>query len=299
MLLTPRAMRQSLKEHPRILDGGLSTALEERGHTLDGLLWTGELLRTAPAEIAEAHKAYVDAGAQILITSAYQVSFSGCAKMGWSDEETELALTLSTELAKLARGKKDVWVAASVGPYGASLADGSEYRGNYGVSKKVLRDFHERRLEILIESRPEMLALETMPDTEEVEVLLDVLTEFNAGIPFWVSFSCANELRTNAGQFFADAALLVAGHSDAVAVGVNCTAPEYITPLLQSAGNELPFVVYPNAGNVWDAENNVWIGGKGSAFGDALLNQWGAAGAVIVGGCCGVAPSDIGALALP
>ena len=114
-----------------------------------------------------------------------------------------------------------------------------------------------------------------------------------------MSFSCANELRTNAGQFFADAALLVAGHSDAVAVGVNCTAPEYITPLLQSAGNELPFVVYPNAGNVWDAENNVWIGGKGSAFGDALLNQWGAAGAVIVGGCCGVAPSDIGALALP
>ncbi|NBP92164.1 MAG: homocysteine S-methyltransferase, partial [Actinobacteria bacterium] len=112
-------MRQSLKEHPRILDGGLSTALEERGHVLDGLLWTGELLRTAPTEIAEAHKAFVDAGAQIIITSAYQISFTGCSKLGWSDGETELALSLSTELAKIARGAKDVWVAASVGPYGA------------------------------------------------------------------------------------------------------------------------------------------------------------------------------------
>jgi len=138
------------------LDGGLSTALENNGNKLTTSLWTGELIRTNPAQITKAHLDFINAGAQIIITSSYQLSYTGCGARGWSEDETNQALIASTLLAKNAviESGKDVKVAASVGPYGASLADGSEYKGNYGVSKQVLKDFHAKRLEILISTSP-------------------------------------------------------------------------------------------------------------------------------------------------
>ena len=131
------------------IDGGLSTALENNGNKLTTSLWTGELIRTAPSEITKAHLDFINAGSQVIITSSYQLSYLGCGKRGWSQNETDEALRASTQLAKDAVNKsgKDVKVAASVGPYGAALADGSEYKGNYGVSKSALKDFHARRLE--------------------------------------------------------------------------------------------------------------------------------------------------------
>jgi homocysteine S-methyltransferase len=167
------------------LDGGLSTALELNGNKLSTSLWTGELIRTAPNEITRAHLDFITAGAQIIITSAYQLSYIGCENRGWSDAQTDEALYKSTQLAMdaVSQSKKSVKVAASVGPYGAALADGSEYRGNYGVGKSALKDFHAKRIEVLIASNPDYLALETMPDTQEVEVLLDFLKYLN-----WVLF---------------------------------------------------------------------------------------------------------------
>ncbi|MEY3203426.1 MAG: hypothetical protein RLZZ629_708, partial [Actinomycetota bacterium] len=211
------------------LDGGLSTALENNGNKLTTSLWTGELIRTNPAQITKAHLDFINAGAQIIITSSYQLSYTGCGARGWSEDETNQELIASTLLAKNAviESGKDVKVAASVGPYGASLADGSEYKGNYGVSKQVLKDFHAKRLEILISTSPDYLALETMPDTFEVEVLLDLLTD--CPIPFWISYSCKEGNQTNAGQDFQSAVDLA---QSAMAVGVNCTKPELITDLL-------------------------------------------------------------------
>ena len=200
------------------LDGGLSTALENNGNKLTTSLWTGELIRTDPAQITKAHLDFIHAGAQIIITSSYQLSYSGCGARGWSEDETNQALIASTALAKKAvtESGKDVKVAASVGPYGASLADGSEYKGNYGVSKQELKDFHARRLEVLISTSPDYLALETMPDTFEVEVLLELLSD--CLIPFWVSYSCKEGNRTNAGQSFQSAVDLA---QSAMAVGIN------------------------------------------------------------------------------
>ena len=182
------------------LDGGLSTALESNGNKLTTSLWSGELIRSKPAEITKAYLDFINAGAQIVITSSYQLSYSGCANRGWSEVETDQALISSTQLAKdaITQSGKSVKVAASVGPYGASLADGSEYKGNYRVSKSALKDFHARRLEILISTSPDYLALETMPDTFEVEVLLELLTD--CPIPFWLSYSCKEGNQTNAGQ---------------------------------------------------------------------------------------------------
>jgi len=277
------------------LDGGLSTALENNGNKLTTSLWTGELIRTNPAQITKAHLDFINAGAQIIITSSYQLSYTGCGARGWSEDETNQALIASTLLAKNAviESGKDVKVAASVGPYGASLADGSEYKGNYGVSKQVLKDFHAKRLEILISTSPDYLALETMPDTFEVEVLLDLLTD--CPIPFWISYSCKEGNQTNAGQDFQSAVELA---QSAMAVGINCTKPELITDLLSSAKSDKPYVVYPNSGRIWDAENKVWTGSASIGFSDELVSQWIKAGAEIVGGCCGIGAAEIEQLAL-
>jgi homocysteine S-methyltransferase len=279
----------------RKLDGGLSTALELNGNKLSTSLWTGELIRTAPDEITKAHLDFINAGAEIIITSAYQLSYLGCGNRGWSELQTDEALHKSTQLAKDAVSKsgKDVKVAASVGPYGAALADGSEYRGNYGVGKTALKDFHAKRIELLIASNPDYLALETMPDTQEVEVLLDLLSD--CPIPYWVSYSCKESNQTNAGQSFASAVDLA---QSAMAVGVNCTAPELISGLLGSASSSIPFVVYPNSGRSWDAVAKEWIGTTEVGFADSLVKEWIDLGAEIIGGCCGIGPKEIASLRL-
>jgi homocysteine S-methyltransferase len=272
------------------LDGGLSTALENNGNKLTTSLWTGELIRANPVEITKAHLDFINAGAQIIITSSYQLSYSGCNDRGWSEVDTDQALIASTQLAKdaVTKSGKDVKVAASVGPYGASLADGSEYKGNYGVSKSALKDFHAKRLEILLSTSPDYLALETMPDTFEVEVLLELLKDYPT--PFWISYSCKEGNQTNAGQSFQSAVDIAAG---AMAVGINCTKPELISDLLNSAKSSVPFIVYPNSGRVWDAEGKVWRGSASTGFSNQSITQWIAAGAEIIGGCCGIGASEI------
>jgi len=277
------------------LDGGLSTALELNGNKLSTSLWTGELIRTAPDEITRAHLDFINAGAEIIITSAYQLSYLGCGNRGWSSAQTDEALYKSTQLAKdaVSQSGKDVKVAASVGPYGAALADGSESRGNYGVGKTTLKDFHAKRIELLIASNPDYLALETMPDTQEVEVLLDLLSD--CPIPYWVSYSCKDGNQTNAGQSFATAVDLA---QSAMAVGINCTAPELITDLLASASSSIPYVVYPNSGRKWDAVAKEWIGTTEVGFADSLVKEWIDLGAEIIGGCCGIGPKEIASLRL-
>jgi homocysteine S-methyltransferase len=277
------------------LDGGLSTALELNGNKLTTSLWTGELIRTAPEQITKAHLDFINAGAQIIITSSYQLSYVGCGNRGWSDLQTDEALSKSTQLAKdaVSQSGKAIKVAASVGPYGAALADGSEYRGNYGVGKSALKEFHAKRLELLIASNPDILALETMPDTQEVEVLLDLLSD--CPIPYWVSYSCREGNQTNAGQSFASAVDLA---QSAMAVGINCTAPELISNLLSSASPSIPYVVYPNSGRKWDAINKVWIGTTEIGFANSLVKEWINLGAEIIGGCCGIGPKEITSLRL-
>ncbi len=272
------------------LDGGLSTALENNGNKLTTSLWTGELILAKPSEITKAHLDFISVGSEIIITSSYQLSYLGCGKRGWSQAQTDDALRASTHLAKdaVTASGKVVKVAASIGPYGAALADGSEYKGNYGITKSFLKDFHARRLEVLISTSPDLLALETMPDTFEVEVLLELLSD--CPIPYWVSYSCKAGNQTNAGQSFTEAVSLA---KNAMAVGINCTAPELITDLLLSAEGIKPFVVYPNSGRSWNAKTKEWEGSSEAGFDDLLVKSWISAGAQIIGGCCGIGADEI------
>jgi homocysteine S-methyltransferase len=271
-----------------LLDGGLATALEDLGNTFTSELWTGELLKSAPDQIRDAHAAFVKAGAEIIITSTYQVSFPGCISKGWTHQEVVDALKLSVQLAREANSPK---VAASIGPYGAYLADGSEYRGNYKVSDEELITFHKERLEILIASKPDYLAIETIPEIREARVLLNLLKELKNEIPVWIAFSCKDEIHLCSGESFKDAAML-SKELGADYVGINCTSPELVTGLLESAKDFGPFVVYPNAGRTWN-EKLKRLEGASVKLSDQHIQEWAKCGATIIGGCCGIGPKDI------
>lgn len=271
-----------------LLDGGLATALEDLGNTFTSELWTGELLKSAPDQIREAHAAFVKAGAEIIITSTYQVSFPGCIAKGWTHKEVVDALKNSIQLARDANSPK---VAASIGPYGAYLADGSEYRGNYEATEEQLREFHKERLEILIDCKPDLLAIETIPEIREARVLLQLIKDMNNTIPVWIAFSCKDELRLCSGESFRDAAK-VSKELGADFVGINCTSPELVTALLESAKDYGPFVVYPNAGRTWN-EKLKRLEGATVKLSEQHIQQWSDCGATIIGGCCGIGPKEI------
>lgn len=273
------------------LDGGLSTALEAQGLAIDGPMWTGELLLSNPEAVTAAHRSFVDAGADIIITGSYQLSFEGGRRTSWSDDDVERALRNSTAAARIA-SNDDTLVAASIGPFGAHLSDGSEFLGRYGVSAGAIRDYHDRRLDILLATEPDLLAVETMPDLTEVQILLDLLESKSVDMPYWVSFTVSEPGTISGGGTFAEACALVENYANATAVGINCSTLSVITPTLSGVETELPFVVYPNAGQAWDAESMSWAGTHEFAT-HAHVEEWSNAGARIIGGCCGYLPSNL------
>ncbi|OBH57499.1 homocysteine S-methyltransferase [Mycobacterium mantenii] len=279
-----------------LLDGGLATELEARGHDLSDPLWSARLLADAPQEIVAVHDGYFRAGAMIATTASYQASFEGFAARGIDRREAAGLLRRSVELARTARdeaGADGALVAASIGPYGAALADGSEYRGRYGLSVAALKRWHRPRLETLAAAGPDVLACETVPDIDEAQALVELVR--SVGKPAWLSYTIDGD-RTRAGQPLADAFAVAAGVDEIVAIGVNCCAPDDVLPAIAAAtAVGKPVIVYPNSGERWDALQRSWIGP--SRFSTDLGAQWIAAGARIVGGCCRIGPADVAALA--
>lgn len=290
-----------------ILDGALATELERRGADLNDPLWSTKVLLETPALIHQLHYDYYAAGADVATTASYQATFAGLAHRGLSYNQAAALLRLSVQLAMDAR---DQWnaecgasiphllVAASIGPYGAYLADGSEYRGDYGLTVAELMDFHRPRLAVLAESGADLLACETIPSLAEGEALVRLLAEF-PDTPAWLSFSCCDEEHVCHGERFADCVALANETDQIVAVGLNCTAPRFVEALLFSAATvtHKPLVVYPNSGEQWDAARHCWVAGTGTTDFAEPARRWYAAGARLIGGCCRTGPADIRAIA--
>ncbi|MFH8366615.1 homocysteine S-methyltransferase [Streptomyces sp. NPDC018031] len=289
-------LAEALRQGPLLLDGGLSNQLEAQGCDLSDALWSARLLDDDPRQIEAAHWAYVRAGAQVLITASYQATFEGFAHRGVGRERAAELLRRSVELARRAAAgaPRPVRVAASVGPYGAMLADGSEYRGRYGIGVAELERFHRPRIDVLAEAAPDVLALETVPDADEAEALLRAVD--GCGVPVWLSYSIAGE-RTRAGQPLDAAFAPAAGNDQVIAVGVNCCDPRDADRAVRIAAESTgkPVVVYPNSGEVWDARARGWRGEP--TLGPAEATAWRDAGARLIGGCCRVGPDRIAALA--
>lgn len=288
-----------------LLDGGLATELERRGHDLSDDLWSARLLRDDPDEIVATHLAFFRAGARVATTASYQASFEGFARHGIKAGEAEALMRASVDLARVAAALAEAEdgvrrvVAASVGPYGAVRADGSEYSGDYGVTDAFLREFHLPRMAVLADAGADLLALETVPSEQEAAVLLELLDEMPPGTCAWLSMTCADGRRTRRGEAVAAVFGLASSSDRLVAVGVNCTAPEHVTPLVVSAAERSgkPAIAYPNGGEGWDARARAWTG-PGAVVDAALAAEWVAAGATYVGGCCRVGSADISALSL-
>jgi homocysteine S-methyltransferase len=285
---------EALAAGPVVLDGGLATQLEAQGHNLGTELWSARLLVDKPKAIVQAHLTYFEAGAQVATTASYQASIDGFARAGIPHAEAQQLIKRSVRLAQQARASceddHDRWIAGSVGPYGAALADGSEYRGDYDLSVKQLRAWHRPRIELLVEAGVDVLALETIPCLTEVEALLAEID--GSGQACWLSLTCAGD-RTRAGEPANEAFALARDVDEIVAVGVNCIDPADAYDLVRSASlaTGKPTVIYPNSGERWDAATKSWVGPATFTAGE--VQNWIAGGARLVGGCCRVGPTEI------
>lgn len=293
------------KQGVLLLDGGLATELEARGCDLSDELWSARLLRDAPEAIRRLHLDYLEAGADCIISASYQATIPGFMRQGMTADEAASLIGRSVRLAQEAvtqfwseranrRGRLRPLVAASVGPYGAFLADGSEYSGRYGLTEEELVAFHRRRWHILADSAPALLACETIPSAPEARALARLLTE-TPEMPVWFSFSCRDGQHISDGTPLAEAVVPLSDLSQVVALGVNCTAPRYIPALIGAArtATAKPIVVYPNSGETYDVQQRVWCGP--SPPGDLAQKsaRWRSAGAALLGGCCRTGPAHI------
>jgi homocysteine S-methyltransferase len=288
--------------YPIILDGGLSNVLEKFGCDLNHRLWTARLIQTNPELIVKAHIAYLEAGATCITSSGYQATIEGFMQLGENKLQARKLLLRSVELALQARHlfalrndvSSPIYVAASMGPYGAFLADGSEYQGNYKISEEQLRLFHASRIDLLSSSDADFFAFETIPSFIEVKVLASLLKATSK--PSWISFSCKNELSLNDGSTISEAAKIIANHPAVFAIGVNCTAPKYISKIIQTLKITAPdkkIIVYPNSGEVYHSKSKSWFGMSDPAAFEKMAQEWNEIGADIIGGCCRVGPEYI------
>ena len=288
-----------------ILDGALATELEARGADLNDPLWSAKILLEAPELIEQVHYDYFVAGADVAITASYQASLSGFMAKGLAEKQASDLIGLSVTLAQQARDR--FWanpkhhqnrlrplVAASVGCYGAFLHDGSEYRGDYGLSQQDLMDFHRPRLEILLANQPDVLACETIPCQLEAIALVELLAEFPQA-KVWLSFSCKDEAHVCHGETLVECVALASQSEQVVAVGINCTAPRYIEGLLQSIAGitNKPIIIYPNSGEHWNAHAHCWEEGTGLSDFSQPAQHWYEQGARLIGGCCRTTPETV------
>ncbi|KAJ9708176.1 hypothetical protein PVL29_000303 [Vitis rotundifolia] len=298
-----------------VVDGGFATQLEIHGATINDPLWSALCLIKDPDLIKRVHLEYLEAGADILVTSSYQATIPGFLSKGLSIEEGELLLERSVRLAVEARDKfwdvtkrvpghgyNRALVAASIGSYGAYLADGSEYSGCYGpdVNLDKLKDFHRRRLQVLVRSCPDLLAFETIPNKLEAQACVELLEEENVQIPSWICFSSVDGENAPSGESFKECLDIINKSKKVNAVGINCAPPHFLESLICKFKEltEKPIVVYPNSGEVWDGRAKRWLPSK--CFGDdkfeLYATKWRDLGAKLIGGCCRTTPSTIRAI---
>lgn len=299
-------VRALKRDRPLMLDGGLATQLEAQGCDIGNELWSASLLQSNPDAIVEATRAYLDAGAECVATASYQASCEGFASIGLSAEEANALMLLSVDLAERARSEYlaanpgidfTPLIAASIGPYGAMLHDGSEYKGDYGIAAKTLRDFHASRLQLFDASDADVLAVETIPSLLETKVLAELLAECDK--PAWISFSCKDDTHISDGTPIAEVAAIFEVHPTVVAIGINCTPPQFAPELIRKIRRAVPdkaVMAYPNSGEVYSVEDNSWSGTVTPGDCAEAARTWIDAGASIVGGCCRMGPDHIRAI---
>ncbi|KRE26383.1 homocysteine methyltransferase [Agromyces sp. Soil535] len=288
------SLLDALADGPLVLDGGLGTRLEDLGADVASDLWSARVLADRPDLVLAAHRDYFAAGADIAITASYQVTYEGCDRAGLDRRATTELLIRSVDLARRARDEAGRgWIAASIGPYGAMIGDGSEYR-DLGLGVAELRTWHRERLRVLADAGADLLAAETVATLAEVEAIVAELD--GTGVPAWITVT-PDGGRMRSGEPLAEAFAVAASSDEVVAVGVNCCAPAEVAGAIAVARGVTgkPIVAYPNSGETWDGASRTWHGTP--VFPSALVRAWRTAGAAVIGGCCRTGPGEIRAIA--
>lgn len=290
-----------LLRNARVLDGGMASELEYLGADINGPLWSAHVLEDAPEKIVAVHRAYIEAGADILETAGYQVSRMGYTEIGLDPARADAALLRSVTLARQAAAAfpdRRILIAASLGPYGAALHNGAEYHGNYNCTFADLVEFHCQRIDVLASAppseAPDLLAFETLPSLAEAEAIGQALAS-HSGLSAWFSFTCRDEQHVAHGELLRQCAPAVSAFPQTVAIGVNCTHPAFISSLIAElrSASDKPIIVYPNSGESWDPQHRCWTGTSDPAAYADHAAEWRAAGAQIIGGCCRTRPAHI------
>lgn len=292
-----------------ILDGALATELEARGCDLNDALWSAKILMEQPELIKQVHLDYFAAGADCAITAGYQATFEGFAQRGLNHAQAETLIRRAVDLAIEARdefwtnaknrcGRPKPIVAASAGSYGAFLADGSEYRGDYGLTEVELMNFHRPRLAVLADTPADIIAFETVPCLLEAQAMTRLLAEFPRQFA-WISFSAKDESHVCHGETLAECAVWLNDFPQIAAIGINCTEPRFVPALIASAKRhtDKAILAYPNAGESYSVADKSWHGkGDHATYGEQS-QVWHTCGASIIGGCCRTTPADIAQIA--
>lgn len=288
-----------------IADGATGTELERKGYDIKDSLWSAKFLMDNPQVICEVHRDYLDAGSDCITTLSYQATFEGFMKKGLSEDEAKKIIESSVKLAIDTRD--EFWnnldnkdnrakplVAASIGPYGAFLADGSEFTGNYGLNEDELVSFHQKRMKTIIDANPDILACETVPCLMEAKAYVKLLEQF-PNTQAWISFSAKDGKHINSGESIKECAKYLDAQKQIAAIGINCTAPQYIESLIQEIKevSTKPIIVYPNGGAVYDGLTKTWSTQANNSTYGKMAQMWYEKGASIIGGCCQTTPSDI------
>ncbi|QDY42767.1 homocysteine S-methyltransferase [Candidatus Pantoea soli] len=289
-----------------ILDGALATELEARGCDLADTLWSAKVLMENPQLIYQVHYDYFAAGANVAITASYQATPRGFAARGLDSGQASALIRESVTLARRARDayladsgtRAPLLVAGSVGPYGAYLANGAEYRGDYALPAAEMKDFHRPRVAALLEAGVDLLACETLPSFGEAQALISLLAEFPDSCA-WFSFTLRDAQHISDGTPLSKVAEIVNAAPQVMALGINCVALESVTPALQTLQRltTKPLLVYPNSGEQYDATTKTWHSAPSGCTLQDRFSEWQQAGARLIGGCCRTTPQDIAAIA--
>lgn len=296
------SLTEQLNRGPVVSDGAMATELEKRGVATNSALWSATAMLDHPDAIQAVHQSYLDAGAKIMTTNTYQANVPAFEQAGIAAAQARQLIQQAVTIAHTARDAShvtDAVIAGSIGPYGAYLADGSEYTGAYQLTPSAYQDFHRERLALIMAAGVDVLALETMPRLDEVQALVQLITTTWTQQSYWVSFSIKDPQTLCDGTSLAVAAKWVAAQPNVVAVGVNCTTLENIAPALTTlkAAVAVPLIVYPNSGDQYDPVTKTWQETHLSHQFASFVPQWLAAGARIIGGCCRTTPKDIATVA--
>lgn len=294
-----------LTNNPVVLDGAMSTPLEKLGADTNNDLWTAKALIDNEELVYEVHKMYFEAGADLIITDTYQANVQAFEKVGYSEKEARNLIKKAVKIAQKARDDyenrtgKHNYIAGTIGPYGAYLANGSEYRGDYELSVEEYQQFHLPRIEELVNAEVDILAIETQPKLDEVLAILELLKEKYPQQKVYVSYTLSDDDTISDGTPLPRAIHALEDYSQVIAVGINCVKLELVEPALKNMKEitDKHLIVYPNSSAVYDPKSKTWSQPKISATFEELIPNWYEAGARIIGGCCTTGPKEIKAVA--